>query len=145
MLQEDEYYMRQALLEAQKAFEKAEVPIGAVIVSGERIVARSHNLVETLNDITAHAEMQAITSASATLGGKYLTDCVLYVTVEPCSMCAGALAWSQIKRIVYGTGDEKRGYHKIAPSILHPKTKVTSGILAEESILLIRSFFKDRR
>src|SRR5215470_11804102 len=145
MLQEDEYYMKQALLEAQKAFEKSEVPVGAVIVAGERIIARSHNLVETLNDITAHAEMQAITAASAALGGKYLTDCVLYVTVEPCSMCAGALAWSQIKRIVYGIEDEKRGYHKISPFVLHPKTKVTNGVLAEESTLLMKRFFKDKR
>ncbi|BAG83848.1 MAG: nucleoside deaminase [Candidatus Azobacteroides pseudotrichonymphae] len=145
MLQEDEYYMKQALLEAQKAFEKAEVPIGAVIVSDKRIIARSHNLTETLNDTTAHAEMQAITAASIALGGKYLTNCVLYVTVEPCPMCAGALAWAQIKRIVYGIKDEKRGYHKITPFILHPKTKVTSKILAEESGFLMKKFFKDKR
>ncbi len=141
----DDYYMKQALLEAQKAFERGEVPIGAVITCNNRIIARAHNLTETLNDVTAHAEMQAITAAASVLGGKYLIDCTLYVTIEPCPMCAGALAWSQISRIVYGAKDEKRGYLKIAPSALHPKTEVVSGIMAEEAIDLIKQFFRDKR
>ncbi|MDR0863327.1 MAG: nucleoside deaminase [Candidatus Symbiothrix sp.] len=141
----DEYYMKQALSEAQKAFERGEIPIGAVIVCNQRIIARAHNLTETLNDVTAHAEMQAITAAASVLGGKYLIDCTLYVTVEPCPMCAGALGWSQISRIVYGAADEKRGYLKFAPSALHPKTTVTSGILAEEAAGLMKQFFRDKR
>ncbi|MDD2247600.1 MAG: nucleoside deaminase, partial [Proteiniphilum sp.] len=121
---DDEYFMRQALQEAHKALEEEEVPIGAVIVINQRIIARAHNLTEMLNDVTAHAEMQAITAAANVLGGKYLTDCTLYVTVEPCPMCAGALRWAQISRIVYGAPDEKRGYSRISPYLLHPKTTV---------------------
>jgi len=137
--------MKQALLEAQKAFERKEIPIGAVIVCNNRIIARAHNLTEALNDVTAHAEMQAITAAASVLGGKYLIDCTLYVTVEPCPMCAGALGWSQISRVVYGAKDEKRGYLKIAPSALHPKTEVTTGIMAEEAADLMKRFFQDKR
>ena len=141
----DTYFMKQALSEAKKAFDKGEVPVGAVIVCNRRIIARAHNLTETLNDVTAHAEMQAITAAASVLGGKYLIDCTLYVTVEPCPMCAGALAWAQISRIVYGTDDEKRGYSLIAPGILHPKTQVMSGVLAEEARELMRRFFVGKR
>jgi tRNA(adenine34) deaminase len=141
----DEHYMRQALLEAQIAFEAQEVPIGAVIVCKDRIIARAHNLTETLNDVTAHAEMQAITAAAATLGGKYLIDCTLYVTVEPCPMCAAALGWAQIARVVYGAPDEKRGYLKIAPTALHPKTVVQSGLLADEAATLMKQFFQEKR
>jgi tRNA(adenine34) deaminase len=141
----DEHYMKQALLEAQKAYERDEVPVGAVIVCNNRIVARAHNLTETLTDVTAHAEMQAITSAASFLGGKYLIDCTLYVTVEPCPMCAAALGWAQISRIVYGAPDEKRGYRKFAPSTLHPQTKVTAGILAEEAAGLMKCFFQNKR
>ena len=141
----DEFFMKQALSEAVNAFDKGEVPIGAVIVCEGRIIARAHNLTETLNDVTAHAEMQAITSAASFLGGKYLIDCTLYVTVEPCPMCAGALAWAQIDRIVYGAGDEKRGYSKLTPAALHPKTKVQSGVLAEEASELMKRFFKGLR
>jgi tRNA(adenine34) deaminase len=141
----DDYFMKQALSEAEIAFDKGEVPVGAVIVCEGRIIARAHNLTETLNDVTAHAEMQAITAAASVLGGKYLIDCTLYVTVEPCPMCAGALAWAQIGRIVYGADDEKRGFTKLTPGILHPKTKVQSSVLAEESALLMNFFFKERR
>lgn len=141
----DEHFMRQALFEAQQAFDRGEVPIGAVIVSNERIIARGHNLTETLNDVTAHAEMQAITAAASVLGGKYLIDCTLYVTIEPCPMCAGALGWSQISRIVYGAKDHKRGYNLIAPSALHPKTEVISGIMEKEASDLIKKFFRDKR
>lgn len=141
----DEKYMRMALDEAKAAFERDEVPIGAVVVCGKQVIARAHNLTETLTDITAHAEMQAITSASAHLGGKYLTDCTIYVTVEPCLMCAGALGWSQIKRIVYGAEDEKRGYHTFCESPFHPKTEVTSDILAEECAALMKDFFRKKR
>jgi tRNA(adenine34) deaminase len=137
----DDYFMKQALSEAKIAFDKGEIPIGAVIVCEGRIIARAHNLTETLNDVTAHAEMQAITAAASVLGGKYLIDCTLYVTVEPCPMCAGALAWAQISRIVYGANDEKRGFTKLAPGILHPKTKVQSGVLAEEATLWMKRFF----
>ena len=141
----DIYFMKQALSEAEKAFEKGEVPIGAVIVCNRRIIARAHNLTETLNDVTAHAEMQAITAAASVLGGKYLIDCTLYVTVEPCPMCAGALAWAQISRIVYGTDDVKRGYSLIAPTMLHPKTQVVSGVLDEEARRLMKRFFAGKR
>jgi len=137
--------MKQALAEARKAFERGEVPVGAVVVSGNRIIARAHNLTETLNDVTAHAEMQAITAAASFLGGKYLIDCTLYVTVEPCPMCAGALGWSQISKIVYGTDDEKRGYRRFAPEALHPKTKVVSGVLADEAAGLMKQFFQSKR
>lgn len=141
----DEYFMKQALSEAKIAFDKGEVPVGAVIVCERRIIARAHNLTETLNDVTAHAEMQAITAAASVLGGKYLIDCTLYVTIEPCPMCAGALAWAQISRIVYGAGDEKRGFTKLTPCVLHPKTKVECGILAEETAQWMKRFFTERR
>lgn len=137
--------MRMALAEAEKAGTNGEIPIGAVIVCGGRIISRAHNLTETLHDVTAHAEMQAITSAADTLGGKYLRDCTLYVTVEPCTMCAGALGWSQISRVVYGCCDDKRGYSRYGPEALHPKTIVTSGILENECRELMQSFFKERR
>lgn len=141
----DEKYMRAALGEALRAKEEGEIPIGAVIVSGERIVGRGHNLTETLCDVTAHAEMQAITAAEQTLGGKYLTGCTLYVTVEPCVMCAGALAWSQISEIVYGAADPKRGYSVTGASLLHPKTSVRSGIMGKECGDLLSSFFEGKR
>ena len=142
---DDTYYMKQALMEAQRAAERGEVPVGAVVVCHDRIIARSHNLTETLNDVTAHAEMQAITAAANYLGGKYLTDCALYVTVEPCVMCAGAIAWSQMGRLVFGASDEKRGYHKYAPKALHPKTIVIQGVLADECASLMKQFFQKKR
>ena len=146
MMKEDEtYYMKQALLEAQKAFGRGEVPVGAVVVSRNRIIARSHNLTEALNDVTAHAEMQAITAAANNLGGKYLTDCTLYVTVEPCVMCAGAIAWAQIGKLVYGASDEKRGFKRLAPDALHPKTIVEHGLLEDECAALMKDFFKQKR
>ena len=141
----DEYFMKQAIIEAEKAFAEDEVPIGAVIVSQQRIIARAHNLTQMLNDVTAHAEMQSITSAADVLGGKYLQGCTLYVTVEPCPMCAGALGWSQISRIVYGAKDEKRGYSKFSPSLLHPKTVVKSGVLEEQCSALMQKFFAKKR
>lgn len=141
----DEYFMNQALLEAQKALEKDEVPIGCVIVSQKRIIARAHNLTETLNDVTAHAEMQAITAAANVLGSKYLKDCTLYVTVEPCPMCAGAIAWAQISRVVYGAEDEKRGYMLFSPVILHPKTVVAQGVLQPKCSQLMKDFFRGKR
>jgi tRNA(adenine34) deaminase len=142
---EDIIFMKAALAEAQLAFHEDEIPVGAVVVCKGRIIARAHNLTERLTDVTAHAEMQAITAAANALGGKYLTDCTLYVTVEPCIMCAGALGWSQIKRVVYGAGDEKRGYNKWAPGALHPKTEVTSGVLQQECVDLMQQFFKRKR
>lgn len=141
----DEYFMQQALAEARKAFEREEVPVGTVIVCQDRIIARGHNLTETLNDVTAHAEMQAITAAAGFLGGKYLTDCIIYVTVEPCVMCAGALGWSQISRIVYGAPDEKRGFLRFAPQGIHPKTIVTGGVLEDECAALMKEFFQKKR
>lgn len=144
-INKDEHYMQMALLEAHKALDAGEIPIGAVIVCNDVIVSRAHNLTETLCDVTAHAEMQAITSAANSLGGKYLSDCTLYVTIEPCTMCAGAIGWAQITRIVYGAADDKRGYHKYAPNALHPKASVTEGILADECKQLIIDFFKDKR
>jgi len=138
-------YMKQALAEANKAFDKDEVPIGAVIVCNGRIIARAHNPTETLNDVTAHAEMQAITAAATNIGGKYLCDCTLYVTVEPCPMCAGAIAWSQLGRLVYGAADEKRGYRRYSPNVLHPKTDVLSGICADEASELMKKFFQSKR
>lgn len=141
----DNFYMKQALAEANEAYKQGEIPIGAVVVCKDRIIAKSHNLTELLHDVTAHAEMQAITAAAEHLGGKYLTDCTLYVTVEPCVMCAGALGWSQISRIVYGASDEKRGYSSFAPKALHPRTEVTSGILAEECAELMQRFFREKR
>lgn len=143
--QKDGQYMRKALAEAEEAYRKGEVPIGAVVVCGDRIIARAHNMTETLCDVTAHAEMQAITSAASMLGGKYLTGCTLYVTVEPCPMCAGALGWAQVARIVYGASDEKRGYRKYAPQALHPKTVVEGGVLEEECMQLMKDFFKGKR
>lgn len=144
-MEEDILYMKQALAEANKAYRQGEIPIGAVVVCRGKIIARSHNLTELLHDVTAHAEMQAITAAAEHLGGKYLTDCTLYVTVEPCVMCAGALGWSQISRIVYGTADEKRGYARFAPNALHPRTQITSGVMAEECAELMQRFFKEKR
>lgn len=142
---DDTFYMKQALAEAHKAADRGEVPVGAVVVCRDRIIARSHNLTETLNDVTAHAEMQAITAAANFLGGKYLTDCTLYVTVEPCVMCAGAIAWAQLGRLVFGASDEKRGYQKYAPNALHPKTVVVQGVLSEESAEMMKVFFKKKR
>lgn len=142
---DDSFYMRHALEEAKKAAAKGEVPVGAVIVCRDYIIARSHNLTETLNDVTAHAEMQAITAAANYLGGKYLNDCTLYVTVEPCVMCAGAIAWSQIRRLVFGASDEKRGYQRYAPDALHPKTVVLQGVMQDECSLLMKEFFKKKR
>ena len=142
---EDEKFMRMALNEAERALAKREVPIGAVVVAGGRVIGRGHNLVETLMDATAHAEMQAITAAMSTVGGKYLNDCTLYVTVEPCVMCGGALAWSQIGRVVYGTPDEKRGYSTYSERIMHPRTEVTVGVLREECEALMKRFFADLR
>lgn len=141
----DQEYMQKALIEAKQAFEEGEVPVGAIIVCRDRIIARAHNLTERLTDVTAHAEMQAITAAANALGGKYLTDCTLYVTVEPCVMCAGALAWSQLSRIVYGASDPKRGFSVFAPNALHPRTEVTKGVLAEECANLMKDFFQRRR
>lgn len=141
----DEQFMRKALAEAQQALAAGEVPIGAVIVSRGRIIARGHNLTETLHDVTAHAEMQAITAAANQLGGKYLTDCTLYVTVEPCVMCAGAIGWAQLSRIVFGASDEKRGYALYAPKAFHPKATVTKGVLEAECRQLMQDFFRQRR
>ena len=141
---DDVFYMKQALIEAQKAADRGEVPVGAVVVCRDRIIARSYNLTETLNDVTAHAEMQAITAAN-TLGGKYLNECTLYVTVEPCVMCAGAIAWAQTGKLVFGAEDEKRGYQRYAPDALHPKTVVVKGILADDCAQLMKDFFKKKR
>lgn len=141
----DEFFMKQALNEAQSAFDKGEVPVGAVVVCNQRIIARAHNLTETLNDVTAHAEMQAITAAANVLGGKYLTDCTLYVTLEPCPMCAGGLLWSQISKIVYGAFDPKRGYTAYSPKLTHKKTQVVGGVMEEESVALLKEFFKEKR
>ncbi len=142
---DDAGYMRMALEEARSAFRAGEVPVGAVVVCRDRVIARSHNLTEALNDVTAHAEMQAITSAADYLGGKYLNDCTLYVTVEPCVMCAGAIGWAQMGRLVYGAADPKRGYVRFAPDALHPKTTVVSGLLEEEASALMSDFFKRKR
>ena len=141
----DAFYMKKALQEAQLAFDAGEVPVGAVVVAGGRIIARAHNLTETLHDVTAHAEMQAVTAAANALGGKYLDDCTLYVTVEPCTMCAGALGWAQLARLVYGARDERRGFQRLAPEALHPKTEVTSGVMEEECTALMKHFFRQRR
>ena len=142
---DDSYFMKKALQEAEHAFEQDEIPVGAVIVIKDRIIARAHNLTEKLNDVTAHAEMQAITAAANLLGGKYLNDCVLYVTLEPCVMCAGALGWSQMGKIVYGAQDEKRGYNKYADKALHPKTEVLGGVLETECRELMQEFFRQKR
>ena len=142
---EDIRFMRMALDEANRAYEEEEIPVGAVIVCNGRIIARAHNLTEKLTDVTAHAEMQAITAAANFLGGKYLADCTLYVTVEPCVMCAGAIAWSQMGKLVFGAADEKRGYQRYAPHALHPKTIVQQGLLAEDCASLMKDFFKKKR
>ncbi|MCK5776449.1 MAG: nucleoside deaminase [Bacteroidales bacterium] len=141
----DEYFMREAIKQAQLAFDRDEVPVGAVIVFKDRIIAKAHNLTQTLNDVTAHAEMQAYTSATNTLGGKYLNGCVLYVTLEPCNMCAGAASWTQIGRIVYGASDQRNGFSVLKENILHPKTTITKGVLQEECKALLQSFFKNKR
>lgn len=141
----DEQYMRKALQEAEAACQKGEIPIGAVVVCKGRIISRAHNLTETLHDVTAHAEMQAITAAADLLGGKYLTDCTLYVTIEPCTMCAGAIGWAQVPRIVYGAPDEKRGYRHYAPHAMHPKADIVGGILEDECRELMQKFFRDKR
>ena len=137
--------MREALNEARAALRDDEIPIGAVVVSGGRIIGRGHNLTETLHDVTAHAEMQAITAAEEYLGGKYLNQCTLYVTVEPCVMCAGAIGWSQLGRLVYGASDEKRGYSQYAPNALHPKTEVVKGVMEDEAAEMMKAFFKGKR
>jgi tRNA(adenine34) deaminase len=142
---DDSYYMKQALIEADKAASRGEVPVGAVVVAGDRILGRGHNLTETLRDVTAHAEMQAITAAANALGAKYLTQCTLYVTVEPCVMCAGAIGWSQMGRLVFGAADEKRGYQRFAPQALHPRTQVVQGVLAEECAARMKEFFQQKR
>ena len=144
-MNDDEKYMREALNEAHEALQADEIPIGAVVVANGRVIGRGHNQTETLHDVTAHAEMQAITAASEFLGGKYLKDCTLYVTVEPCVMCAGAIGWSQMGRLVYGASDEKRGYQRYAPYALHPKTEVVSGVLEKEAAALMKDFFKGKR
>ncbi len=141
----DQDYMRRALQEAEEAARKGEVPVGAVVVCHDRIIARAHNLCETLHDVTAHAEMQAVTAAANMIGGKYLDQCTLYVTVEPCTMCAGALGWAQLGRLVYGASDEKRGFARFAPQALHPKTEVTAGVLEDECAQLMKDFFKKKR
>jgi tRNA(adenine34) deaminase len=145
MTMTDTDYMKAALAEAQKAYGKDEVPIGAVVVCNGRIIARAHNLTEMLNDVTAHAEMQAITAAATAAGGKYLNNCTLYVTVEPCPMCAGAIAWAQLGRLVYGAADEKRGYRRYSPYVLHPKTEVVQGVCGEEAAELMKRFFSSKR
>ena len=144
-MNDDERYMRMALQEAEKAMDKGEIPVGAVIVAGGRVIGRGHNLTETLQDVTAHAEMQALTAASGALGGKYLDQCTLYVTLEPCVMCAGALGWSQISRVVYGASDEKRGFRTYAPQALHPRCQCDSGVLKEECGTLVKTFFSKLR
>ena len=142
---DDTYFMKQALLQAQEALEKDEVPVGAVIVCDHQIIARAHNYTERLNDVTAHAEMQAFTAAADYLGGKYLNECILYVTLEPCVMCGGAAYWTQLKKVVYGAKDEKRGFSTLAENILHPKTEIESGLLQEECSKLLSDFFKSKR
>ncbi|MBS7252799.1 nucleoside deaminase [Flavobacterium branchiicola] len=140
----DEYFMKKALQEAEMAFDKGEIPVGAIIVVADKVIARSHNLTELLNDVTAHAEMQSITAAANFLGGKYLKDCTLYVTLEPCQMCAGALYWSQISKVVFGARDEQRGFLNMGTK-LHPKTTVVSGVMANEAADLMKRFFQERR
>lgn len=142
---DDTYFMTEALKEAQKAYDKDEVPIGAVIVCDNQIIARTHNFTETLNDVTAHAEMQAFTSAANFLGGKYLNECTLYVTIEPCIMCGGAAYWTQLKKLVYGAKDEKRGFSTLSKNIFHPKTEIENGLLESECAELLSNFFKSKR
>jgi len=145
LIYSDEYFMKEALKEARKAFDSDEVPVGAVVVCNNRIIARAHNLTERLNDVTAHAEMQAFTAATNFLGGKYLEDCTLFVTLEPCVMCAGAAAWAQVGKVIFGAYDEKRGYSLIKQNILHPKTMVSGGVLENECTELLKEFFKSKR
>ncbi|MCM1450263.1 MAG: nucleoside deaminase [Clostridiales bacterium] len=145
MIHDDNYFMAIAIAEAMHALENDEIPIGAVVVCNGQVVGRGHNMTERLGDVTAHAEMMAITSAEQTLGGKYLADCTLYVTVEPCLMCAGAIAWAQVKRIVYGAGDSKRGYSTYTPTPFHPRATVTGGVMEEECAKLMKDFFARRR
>lgn len=145
MNSQDEKFMREALAEAKRALAEDEIPVGAVVVCNGMIIGRGHNLTETLHDVTAHAEMQAITAAEEYLGGKYLDKCTLYVTVEPCVMCAGAIGWAQMGRLVYGAADEKRGYSVLAPNALHPKTEVVTGVLAEDASVMMKNFFKSKR
>ena len=142
---DDLRYMQMALAEAQKAYNMGEVPIGCIIVADNQVVGRGHNLTETLQDVTAHAEIQAITAAAATLGGKYLTQCTLYVTLEPCVMCAGAIGWAQIRRVVYGATDDKRGFTRFAPQALHPKCTISTGVMEKECKELIQTFFRNKR
>lgn len=141
----DEYFMKQALVEAQKAFDKEEIPVGAVVVANNSIVARAYNLTETLNDVTAHAEMQVITAAASAIGSKYLNECTMYITLEPCVMCTGAIFWSQLQKLVYGASDPKRGYTRLQVPLLHPKTQVIKGIMEHESELLMKEFFGKKR
>ncbi len=140
-----EYFMKQALIEARKSFEKGEIPVGAIVTANNTIIARAHNLTEMLNDVTAHAEMQVITAAANTIGSKYLNECTMYVTLEPCIMCAGAIFWSQLQKLVYGAKDLKRGFTRIQLTLLHPKTEIITGIMAHESELLMKEFFRKRR
>ena len=142
---DDVRYMQIALAEAQKAYDMGEIPVGCIVVADNQIVGRGHNLTETLQDVTAHAEIQAITAAASTLGGKYLTQCTLYVTLEPCVMCAGAIGWAQIRRVVYGATDDKRGFTRFAPQALHPKCTISTGVLEEECKQLVQTFFRNKR
>lgn len=142
---DDLRYMQMALAEAQKAYDMGEIPVGCIIVADNQIVGRGHNLTETLQDVTAHAEIQAITAAAATLGGKYLTQCILYVTLEPCVMCAGAIGWAQIRRVVYGATDDKRGFTRFAPQALHPKCTISTGVMEKECKELVQTFFRNKR
>lgn len=142
---DDLRYMQMALAEAQRAYDKGEIPVGCIIVADNQVVGRGHNLTETLQDVTAHAEIQAITAAATTLGGKYLTQCTLYVTLEPCVMCAGAIGWAQIRRVVYGAEDEKRGFTRLAPQALHPKCTISTGVMEQECKQLVQTFFRNKR
>ena len=142
---DDLRYMQMALVEAQRAYDKGEIPVGCIIVADNQVVGRGHNLTETLQDVTAHAEIQAITAAATTLGGKYLTQCTLYVTLEPCVMCAGAIGWAQIRRVVYGADDEKRGFTRLAPQALHPKCTTSTGVMEQECKQLVQTFFRNKR
>ena len=142
---DDLRYMQMALAEAQRAYDKGEIPVGCIIVADNQVVGRGHNLTETLQDVTAHAEIQAITAAATTLGGKYLTQCTLYVTLEPCVMCAGAIGWAQIRRVVYGADDEKRGFTRLAPQALHPKCTISTGVMEQECKQLVQIFFRSKR
>ena len=142
---DDLRYMQMALVEAQRAYDKGEIPVGCIIVADNQVVGRGHNLTEALQDVTAHAEIQAITAAATTLGGKYLTQCTLYVTLEPCVMCAGAIGWAQIRRVVYGADDEKRGFTRLAPQALHPKCTISTGVMEQECKQLVQTFFRNKR